>query len=566
MTQEDLEPLMGFNRKKALRQYLQKLKLEKTTLKKKSRKRRRNDDDDLHKIKKFKDFIECVQNGVEITSTDDDEFAILKSGSLLENDIERDTSSETSSVQGGSGRPRRMSMPPLRYAVSTENVKRPAKKTFDHEASYDVEAIVNMTLANTKVFFHVKWENFPSRDNTWEPLENVRGCEALEQFLEFERSGEEESIENMCKELLVDQHDEVELWMKKPKLMIREELRQFDPLEYKCFQLIYKITKDQQKYYHNFRKMFRRMAILDHLHQLDVKQYEEHRKISREFMIKEMKAFTILIVNEVDFEIFPKFEYVKENRFPGGTFRDEAKSEGCKCTDGCTRESKCCPTKLKAIFAYKRDNTKESRRKLRLTNTQLIVECGKTCLCDDTCLNRVTQQPRKFPLKVFKTSDERGWGLKAIDRIPKGCFIIEYTGEVVDQEESIKRGKVYDQIGQSYLFDLDYNEDAEAVFTIDAFKCGNLSRLINHSCEPNCKIWPVTTCSQDNSSIYKLCYFSTRLIKEGEEITFDYSGGTFEEPSVDEELGATGNTIGRRYKTTDKCKCGTKSCRGFIFA
>lgn len=562
MPQEMIDSLTtGLNRRNNLRQYLRKLKL-------KDRKRKRkkeSDDEDFIKIKKVKEFLDCMENGIGISTDGNNEFAILKS-TVPDNDIDRDTFSETSSVNGASSRPRRLSVAPQRFVFSKE--KRPVvtKKSFDPDTSFEVEAIKKMSLVKTEVFFFVKWENYSSKENTWEPLENVRECEALERFLDYERSGEEENIALMCKELLEDQQDEVEAMLKTPKKMILKELQKFDPLQYKCFQLIYKITKDQLNYYLNFRKIFQRMVVLDHFHQMDVKQYVEHRKISREFMLKEMDAFTISINNEVDFEIFPKFEYIKENQFPEGLAIDQAESDGCKCKDGCSRDSKCCPTNLKANFAYKWDNTKQMRKKLRLNHIQLIVECGKACMCDDLCLNRVTQQPRKFPLQIFKTSDSRGWGLKAKDRIPKDSFIIEYTGEVLNQEESIKRGEVYDQIGQSYLFDLDFNEDAEAVFTIDAFKSGNLSRLINHSCEPNCKIWPVTTLHQDSSKIYKLCYFSTRLINEGEEITFDYSGGTFEKPEVDEEFGAQGNSIGRRYKTTDECKCGAKSCRGFIFA
>lgn len=150
---------------------------------------------------------------------------------------------------------------------------------------------------------------------------------------------------------------------------------------------------------------------------------------------------------------------------------------------------------------------------------------------------------------------------------------MEYTGEIIDQDESNKRGTIYDEIGLSYLFDLDFNESADATFTVDAFKCGNLARLINHSCEPNCCIWPVTTCNQD-PSIYKLCLFSTRLIKADEELTFDYNGGIPIDDAGssrdildedDESNGVSGNNIVRRHKTVDSCKCGSSNCRGFIF-
>ena len=67
-----------------------------------------------------------------------------------------------------------------------------------------------------------------------------------------------------------------------------------------------------------------------------------------------------------------------------------------------------------------------------------------------------------------------------MDNIPANHFVTEYVGEIITSEEAEMRGKRYDQTGQTYLFDLDYNE-ARSVFTIDAYHIGNVSRFINHS-------------------------------------------------------------------------------------
>lgn len=52
------------------------------------------------------------------------------------------------------------------------------------------------------------------------------------------------------------------------------------------------------------------------------------------------------------------------------------------------------------------------------------------------------------------------WGLFALEPIPAGAFIFEYLGEVITAKEGDKRGKTYDQIGMSYLFDM--NEPDES--------------------------------------------------------------------------------------------------------
>ena len=70
---------------------------------------------------------------------------------------------------------------------------------------------------------------------------------------------------------------------------------------------------------------------------------------------------------------------------------------------------------------------------------------------------------------------------------------------------------------------------------IDAGRGGNLSKYINHSCDPNCIIK-----INDN----KILIYSKKTIKKGEELTFDYR---FNKNSFKEI-----------------CNCGSKNCRGHI--
>lgn len=534
-----------------------------------SRKRKRDEleFDEREKARVLREFLGCVANGVDMSSLRD-EIAIFKPKYQRLADIDRysETSSnsgKTSSVE--SPRPKRVSIAPERFSISDSapKAKIPRKsQSFDPNASWEVEAIWDINLINNVVFVQVKWENFPTKYNTWEPLSNVKECDALVEFLEQETKGDEEAIKTTTNELFAEQIDVVNAYKVKPKHLVMIELRSFDPLEFKCYQLIYNLVKNDSGFYNNFRKKFRQMIVLNYFHELEVAQHKAHKEIRDDIMKHENNIFSVSIENEVDFSVLEYFSYVSKNTFPTGEVKTVVK--GCICEDGCSKDSKCCPTKG-AHFAYK---IVSDKKRLRLKNTQMIFECNENCQCDINCLNRVTQQPRLFPLAIFKTDDGRGWGLKTKSNIPKGTFLMEYTGEIIDQDESNRRGMLYDEIGLSYLFDLDFNETVDATYTIDAFKYGNLSRLINHSCEPNCRIWPVTNCSQD-SSIYKLCYFTTRFVKSGEEITFDYSGGvpvdSFVEDEDVESAGVSGNSIVRRHKTVDSCKCKSNNCRGFIF-
>lgn len=68
-----------------------------------------------------------------------------------------------------------------------------------------------------------------------------------------------------------------------------------------------------------------------------------------------------------------------------------------------------------------------------------------------------------------------------------GTFVDEYMGEVIDQNEMIKRMKKILYKNNNYMVQLKHDE------IIDATRKGNITRFINHSCEPNCvaeKVYP----------------------------------------------------------------------------
>lgn len=67
----------------------------------------------------------------------------------------------------------------------------------------------------------------------------------------------------------------------------------------------------------------------------------------------------------------------------------------------------------------------------------------------------------------------------ACETIPVDTMVIEYVGAILRHSVADEREKHYERIGigSSYLFRI----DGETV--IDATKCGNLARFVNHSCD-----------------------------------------------------------------------------------
>ena len=102
------------------------------------------------------------------------------------------------------------------------------------------------------------------------------------------------------------------------------------------------------------------------------------------------------------------------------------------------------------------------------------------CTCGDLCKNKKFQNAEYAKCEPFYTG-AKGWGLKASQDIIPGDFIMEYCGEVVNQADFTKRMDAYGKKRNRHYYFMTISKDE----IIDAqIKC-NLSRFINHSCEPN---------------------------------------------------------------------------------
>ena len=86
----------------------------------------------------------------------------------------------------------------------------------------------------------------------------------------------------------------------------------------------------------------------------------------------------------------------------------------------------------------------------------------------------------QFRKKLLKFGKSRihDWGLFAMEHIAADEMVIEYVGQTIRSIIADLREANYEKcgIGSSYLFRIDVEN------IIDATKCGNLARFINHSC------------------------------------------------------------------------------------
>ncbi|HMC54358.1 MAG TPA: SET domain-containing protein-lysine N-methyltransferase [Gemmatimonadaceae bacterium] len=138
---------------------------------------------------------------------------------------------------------------------------------------------------------------------------------------------------------------------------------------------------------------------------------------------------------------------------------------------------------------------------------------------------------------VLRRSRIHGRGVYARADIPKGTRLIEYTGERISNAEADRR---YDDESMkshhTFLFILNNRT------CIDAASGGNISRFINHKCDPNCVAWI------EGQHIW---IDALRDIPQGEELGYDYEFDFLPGYKV-EDLEFYG------------CRCGSPKCRGTI--
>ncbi len=115
--------------------------------------------------------------------------------------------------------------------------------------------------------------------------------------------------------------------------------------------------------------------------------------------------------------------------------------------------------------------------------------------------------PEKDKKCVIVKRSSAGLGLFADERIKKGDFVIEYTGNRLSGDKALHAtGK--------YLFQLD--DDT----LVDGKGRDNLARYINHSCRPNCEVDILDE---------HILISSIKNIKAGDEITYNYGKEYFDE-------------------------------------
>ncbi|KAL5627466.1 hypothetical protein BROUX41_003619 [Berkeleyomyces rouxiae] len=185
--------------------------------------------------------------------------------------------------------------------------------------------------------------------------------------------------------------------------------------------------------------------------------------------------------------------------------------------------------------------------------------CGESCQnrimlyeCDEEncnigkehCTNRAFQnlaerktQGNKYSMgvEVIKT-ENRGYGVRANRCFDANQIIVEYTGEIITEEECQRRmEEKYKDNECFYLMSFDQNMILDAT-------TGSIARFVNHSCKPNCRMVKWVVHGQPRMALFA----GDDPIMTGDELTYDYKFDPFSS------------------KNMQKCLCGSENCRGWL--
>lgn len=245
-----------------------------------------------------------------------------------------------------------------------------------------------------------------------------------------------------------------------------------------------------------------------------------HFRIPTEFQ-EEINSHppTFKLIWKNDYEPLNKDE--NEEDYPPGVtvpkkhiplhFTDEV----CECQDAC---GETCLNRVSKIECFEKGNKKDS-----------ICNVGKDCG------NRHFSNREYVKVQPFQEYG-MGWGLKAKEDVEAGTLVIEYIGEIITEAQMSRR-----MTNQATLTPQDHDfyimELSNGLF-VDGKRKGNLSRFINHSCDPNCELvrWVV-------KGRTRIGIFAVRDIQDNEPLSYDYQFDTQE-------------------ADTFRCGCGAAKCRG----
>ncbi|XP_005106418.1 histone-lysine N-methyltransferase SUV39H2 [Aplysia californica] len=411
---------------------------------------------------------------------------------------------------------------------------------------FEVEMILDhwFDKEENEMFYLIKWLGWSHEYNSWEPKKNLSCSALLEEF--HIHNGLKPNRKRKLYQPFAKVEDPQarksrlieELFFKLTRANIMDKISLIDlvnhhsPVKKRAESTCLVTSGHRKKYVRRMADIGSKKGKTFKAKKAEVGKALKDWETYINSVAQELDPAPLYVENVVDLEGPPhNFIYINKRKHGEGVDIPQDPLIGCDCDDCHDCRKTCCPVNSGSQLAYR------VSKRLKVPRGVPIFECNMRCKCGPDCVNRVAQKGRTFKVCIFRTPNGRGWGVKTLQKIKKGSFVMEYVGEVISNEEAERRGKEYDACGLTYLFDLDFH-DAEGPYSVDAGVYGNAAHFINHSCDPNLEVHVVWINTLDPRFPH-ICLFAKRDIDRNEELSFDYLSGQIRNDTSFEERNET---------------------------
>jgi SET domain-containing protein len=145
--------------------------------------------------------------------------------------------------------------------------------------------------------------------------------------------------------------------------------------------------------------------------------------------------------------------------------------------------------------------------------------------CSSLCLSNIfgnLSLKDRFPLEIKGHARHCGAGVFTGSVIPRGAIVCCYLGELVAENDiSLQRSHTIEL--EAYYKCWAYLKLNGRHSLIDAHKCGNTGRFINHGCGSSANL--IQCILEQHSQCAVLCFVARREIAAGEELRWNYFSG-----------------------------------------
>lgn len=310
------------------------------------------------------------------------------------------------------------------------------------------------------------------------------------------------------------------------KNMYRIENKKFDQKK-KCSPNCYKITKDNFDFTPKDRNFFSKNILKSY------KKIIKHFELTPCQLVKFINFFcnveiTCRYTSKI-MELFSLHQIKYKKKQPGKPAPDDFISKSEQFYQQCNHSGSCYKNKDCCCFVNKtfcEETCFCECCDLLFTNCKCRV-CNKNCVCvkNSRECSHFCKCTKCRNLNISKINEKstyiaasliEGYGVFAATNIQKGDYVMEYTGEIISNEEAERRGHFYEKRALSYLFDLSFRHTITQE-TIDATKIGNKARFINHSQNAN-----IVARTVQVNGIKRIGFYALKNIEKDEELFFDY--------------------------------------------